>query len=208
MKRITRMAKRWAGEMRPYGNVSAASPETAEPGGEARRVVAVVAVGREAVDLSRIDARVGAGAENGLEGEGELGVRRLAVLVVPGLADAGDGDLASKSPLLHAAVTPPSTGRATPVMNDASSESRKRAALAISSGWPVRPSGTAPAARLRTSSSRSMPAVDFWSGRATKTRSIGVSMGPGHTAFTRIFSLASRTARLLTKPTTPNLHIE
>jgi hypothetical protein len=53
-----------------------------------------------------------------------------------------------------------------------------------------------------------MPAVDFWSGRATNTRSIGVSMGPGHTALTRIFSGASRTDRLLTKPTTPNLHIE
>src|SRR5215470_1735366 len=109
---------------------------------------------------------------------------------------------------LHAAVTPPSTGSATPVTNDASSERRNSAAFAISSGRPVRPSGTEPWARLRTSSSGSMPAVDFWSGRATKTRSIGVSMGPGHTAFTRIFSGARRSDRLLTKPTTPNLHIE
>src|SRR6266850_1899416 len=50
---------------------------------------------------------------------------------------------------------------ATPVMNDASSDSRKSAALAISSGRPVRPSGTAPAPRRRTSSSGSIPAVDF-----------------------------------------------
>ena len=34
------------------------------------------------------------------------------------------------------------------------------------------------------------PCVDCWSGRATKTRSIGVSIGPGQTAFTRIFSRA------------------
>src|SRR5438552_16765400 len=33
MKRITRMAKRWAGEIKPYGKVSAASPETVGPGG-------------------------------------------------------------------------------------------------------------------------------------------------------------------------------
>src|SRR5215470_17134698 len=33
-------------------------------------------------------------------------------------------------------------------------------------------------------------------------------MGPGQTALTRIFSLARRTARLFTKPTTPNLHME
>ena len=59
------------------------------------------------------------------------------------------------------AVTPPSTGSAAPVTNDASSESRNRAAFAISSGFPVRPSGTEPAARLATSSSGSMPAVDF-----------------------------------------------
>jgi hypothetical protein len=61
----------------------------------------------------------------------------------------------------HAAVTPPSTGSAAPVMNEASSDRRKSAALAISSGRPVRPSGTAPAARRRTRSSGSIPAVDF-----------------------------------------------
>src|SRR5205807_8487526 len=73
------------------------------------------------------------------------------------------GSRAEARPLgpAHDAVTPPSTGRAAPVMNEASSESRKRAALAISSGRPVRPRGTAPAARRRTRSSGSMPAVDF-----------------------------------------------
>ena len=35
MKRITRIAKRWAGEMSPYGKVSAASPDTVPPGGAA-----------------------------------------------------------------------------------------------------------------------------------------------------------------------------
>ena len=36
---------------------------------------------------------------------------------------------------------PPSTGRATPVMKDASSEARKRIAAATSSGRPMRPMG-------------------------------------------------------------------
>src|SRR5262245_7329059 len=73
-------------------------------------------------------------------------------------------ELGSSHGVLHrgqAAVTPPSTGSATPVTNDASSERRNSAALAISSGRPVRPSGTEPWARLRTSSSGSIPAVDF-----------------------------------------------
>src|SRR5712692_9717589 len=61
----------------------------------------------------------------------------------------------------HAAVTPPSTGSAAPVINDASSERRKSAALAISSGRPVRPSGTEPWARLCTSASGFIPTVDF-----------------------------------------------
>src|SRR5215471_18127914 len=144
MKRMTRMAKRCAGEMTPYGKFSAASPETAEPGGAAPKrwncpcaserktttqsamppataavalptaaeppppppphcilenrnaggIVAVVAVRGEAVDLTRLDARVGAGAEDGLECQGELRVRRLPVLVVRGLPDASDGGLA------------------------------------------------------------------------------------------------------------------
>src|SRR4029450_8561284 len=53
-----------------------------------------------------------------------------------------------------------------------------------------------------------LPPADFGSGGETNPRSMGVSIGPGQTAFTRIFSFASRSARLLTKPTTPNLHIE
>src|SRR5205814_1562038 len=63
-------------------------------------------------------------------------------------------------------------------------------------------------AAFGTSSTGSRPTVDCCSGRPTKTRSIGVSIGPGQIAFTRMLSLASRSARLLTNPTTPNLHIE
>ena len=40
-------------------------------------------------------------------------------------------------------VRPPSTGSATPVMNDASSEARKSSARATSSGRPGRPRGQA-----------------------------------------------------------------
>ena len=39
------------------------------------------------------------------------------------------------------AVSPPSTGRSTPVMKAAASLARNSAACATSSGWPTRPSG-------------------------------------------------------------------
>ena len=45
-------------------------------------------------------------------------------------------------PRSYPAVAPPSTGSATPVTNDASSDNKKSAALAISSGLPGRPMGT------------------------------------------------------------------
>ena len=43
---------------------------------------------------------------------------------------------------LHCAVPPPSTGRITPVMNDAASDARNATAAAISRGSAKRPSGT------------------------------------------------------------------
>src|ERR1700730_9341543 len=154
MKRITRIAKRWAGEMRPYGNVSAASPDTvppggaapkrwnwpcararktttqsaypaataaaalptaaepppppppppaplhvgeaelgqAERGGEPRGIVAIVAVGGEAVHLARVDPGVLAGAQDGPQRQRDLRLGRPPVLVVRRLADPGDRD--------------------------------------------------------------------------------------------------------------------
>ena len=148
------MAKRWAGEISPYGKVSAASPaggrgrrrraealelplrERAEhhhavgvAGGDRRRrvadrcgaattaaaplhvreaqlgqaqrrgqpggIVAVVAVRGKAVDLARIETGVLAGGEDRPQRQLHLGLRRLAVLVVGGLADAGDGHVTS-----------------------------------------------------------------------------------------------------------------
>ena len=44
--------------------------------------------------------------------------------------------------VFHCAVPPPSTGRITPVMNEAASEARKATAAAISDGAAKRPSGT------------------------------------------------------------------
>ena len=73
----------------------------AEGGGQARRVIAVVAVGGEAVDLAGVDPGVLAGAQDGPERQLELRLRRLAVLVVRGLADADDGDLTTESALAH-----------------------------------------------------------------------------------------------------------
>src|SRR5207237_1085759 len=75
------------------------------------------------------------------------------------------------------AVAPPSPGSATPVTNEASSETRKRATLAISSGFAGRPVGLL-APRCWTSASMSFGRGPALSGRATKTRSIGVSTVP------------------------------
>ena len=57
------------------------------------------------------------------------------------------------------AVIPPSTGIAIPLTNDASSDNKKSAALATSSGCPGLPIGPAPP-RFFTSSSLSNPLVD------------------------------------------------
>src|SRR5207248_10960169 len=67
-----------------------------ERGGQPRRVVPVVAVRGEAVDLARVDPGVVRGAENGLERQLHLGSGRLAVLVVRRLADPDDRHLASE----------------------------------------------------------------------------------------------------------------
>src|SRR5262249_14327356 len=73
-----------------------------ERGSDPRWVVPVVAVGGEAVDLARVDAGVARRAQDRLERQLELRIGRLAVLVVRGLADAGDGDLAAEGARLHA----------------------------------------------------------------------------------------------------------
>jgi hypothetical protein len=75
-------------------------------------------------------------------------------------------------------VKPPSTGSATPVMNDASGDARNSAAAAHSDGRARRPSGCA-----RSYSSR----VRSGSGCCAMIAStIGVSTMPGQTALTRI----------------------
>ena len=73
----------------------------AERGRQARRLAAVVAVGGEPVDVARVDAGVGARLQHGLDGQLELGVGRSAPLVVLGLGDADDGDLAAQRALGH-----------------------------------------------------------------------------------------------------------
>ena len=61
MKRITRIAKRWAGEIRPYGNVRAASPETVPPGGAGAEALELTLGERaeddDAVGVARGDRR-------------------------------------------------------------------------------------------------------------------------------------------------------
>ena len=73
--------------------------------GEARRIVAVVAVGGKAVDVARVDPGVLTGREDRLQAQHELRLRRLAVTVVGRLANSGDGDLAAQTSFGHARIT-------------------------------------------------------------------------------------------------------
>ena len=67
-------------------------------------------------------------------------------------------------------VKPPLTSRHAPVINDASSEARKRVAFAISAGVPSRPSG--------------MLSVSFPSDCGSQFSVMGVNVGPGAMALT------------------------
>ena len=55
-------------------------------------VVAVGGVGGESVEHSRLEASVGAGGEDGFEGESEFGSADASVFGVLGLANADHGD--------------------------------------------------------------------------------------------------------------------
>ncbi len=85
-----------------------------------------------------------------------------------------------------------------PVIERASSDARNRAALAVSSGSGMRPSGMVARKRWRASSmSAAMPGRNF--------ASIGVSVTVGQMALTRMLAGASSSARLRTSPTMPCL---
>src|SRR5713226_8394271 len=76
----------------------------AQSGCEPHGIVAIVAVGGEAVNLVRRDARAGAGGKNGFQGQLELGVRRLTVLEILRFANANDGNLVTKCSAAHIRV--------------------------------------------------------------------------------------------------------
>ena len=97
--------------------------------------------------------KVTAGSTEEELGETEGGPRRGGVYAGVGSSPDLDGavfgwprygDRGAEPPetvKLQSAVPPPSTTRVAPVMNEESSVARKSAALAISSGLPIRPSG-------------------------------------------------------------------
>src|SRR5712691_10902796 len=85
---------------------------------------------------------------------------------------------------------PPSTETTWPVTNEAEAEARKTIARPISSGLPIRPSGT-----VDTS------AALFW-GLPVKRSSMPVSVGPGATALTRTPEAAPSSAADLVMPST------
>jgi hypothetical protein len=88
----------------------------------------------------------------------------------------------------HRAVLPPSTRYDAPVMNDALSDARNMMVWAISSGLPIRLSGTVAAS----------PA--FLSAVPVKRFNIPVSIGPGATKFTRTPDAAASSAADLVSP--------
>src|SRR5205823_5755105 len=79
----------------------------------------------------------------------------------------------------HYTVCPPSMTMAWPMTKAASSEHSQTTAAAISSGFPIRPTGSC---AITLSCPSGVPPVN----RCI----IGVSMIPGHTAFTRMFDCA------------------
>jgi hypothetical protein len=84
-----------------------------------------------------------------------------------------------------------------PVTIEASSEARKSAALAMSSGWLSRPSGTVARYRVMPSSSSSFLPM--------KVGSMGVSVATGAITTTRTPNGASSSARLWPKVVTAPL---
>src|SRR2546425_11517361 len=102
-----------------------------------------------------------------------------------------DGDRSAL--LCYWAEAPPSTAMVCPVTKEAASEHSHTTASATSSGFPLRPAGSAIIICSST-------------GRWCVTRStIGVWITPGHTAFTRTPDLAYSNAAVLVSPTTPCL---
>ncbi len=86
-----------------------------------------------------------------------------------------------------------------PVMYEESSEVRKSASAATSSGRPIRPSGTSFLYSAPTASAVSSGSA---SGSSAAGLVIGVSTAPGHMALTRIPFAASSTAATLVSPST------
>src|SRR5262249_54913594 len=118
---------------------------------------------------------------------GDLVLRQLVLVVVPGHPE--QEFLRAPAPRvvdtiwLHRITCPPSSGITAPVMNDDTGLSKSAIQRAASSASPIRPSGTWPASH-RYASSRSSAQVAW----------IGVSIGPGAIALTRIRSGASSPA--------------
>ena len=92
------------------------------------------------------------------------------------------------------AVSPPSTGRSTPVTNALASEVSHTTASPMSRGRPIRPRGSFAAYACQSRPAKSaLPTL------------MSVSIGPGHTEFTRMPSGPSSTAAAFVMPRTPNL---
>ena len=72
---------------------------------QAGRIVTIVAVGREAVDVARVDAGILTGREDRLEAKHKLWLRGVAVTVVGRLADPCHGHLPAQTSSRHAWIT-------------------------------------------------------------------------------------------------------
>ncbi len=71
---------------------------------QGRGRVAVVAVGREPVDIARVYARVRARRQDGFQAQDKFGLRRLTVPVISRLADTHDRGLAAQTTIAHVSL--------------------------------------------------------------------------------------------------------
>src|SRR5436305_1086123 len=143
-------------------------------------------------EVHRIPARVELGDFGGSRTtRGQVLPARLDIVAKRGDgAEAGDHDPSSPVEVCCAHIpSPPSTSSTSPVMNEASSEQRKRTARATSSGSPSRPSGVFESIAPRASSG------------STSVRRVFTY--PGATTFARTLRLPSSRASDFVKPMIP-----
>src|SRR5438094_17714 len=149
---------------------------------------------RNITAAKRFKCSIACASGHGFEGPADLAgwLFLLYLNSRPGDFSGPIGRIAEASGNFQRATKPPSIDIECPVTNEAASDKSQTTPSPISSGLPMRPTGSA----ARNSCSFMPPLSTI---RAT----IGVLIRPGQTQLTRIFFWANSRAAVLVKPTTP-----